>query len=70
MRLEFNHKIMMQYLQHTKLATDIMYNPNAMTFTSSNEKGIHIWNPETGESLFQVNLEIGSSADKFEASSQ
>ena len=68
LRLEFNHKIMIEYHSHTKLATDIIYNPNAMTFTSSNEKGIHVWIPESGETLFQIAFEIGGNYDQIDLS--
>ena len=29
-------------------------------FTSYNEKGIHVWHPESAEKLFQVNFDIGA----------
>ena len=60
LRLEFNHAIMARYTDHSKLANGILYNPNAMVFTSYNEKGIHVWHPETIEKLFQVNFDIES----------
>ena len=69
-RLEFNHKIMIEYHEHTKLPKDLIFNPNSRTFTSFNEKGVHIWNPETGENLFQIAFEIGGNYEKFEISPQ
>ena len=66
---------MARYQEHSKLAQGILYNPNAMVFTSYNEKGIHVWHPramssgsnaydgsETAEKLFQVNFDIANAA--------
>ena len=35
-------------------------------FTSYNEKGIHVWHPESAEKLFQVNFDVASAAQAAE----
>jgi len=59
LRLEFSESTICEYTQHSKTATGILYNPNARCFTSYNEKGIHVWNPQTGQRIFEAVFELG-----------
>lgn len=59
MRLEFSQKTIVDYTNHSKVANSVIYNPNARCFASYNEKGIHVWNPETGKRIFEAVFELG-----------
>ena len=63
LRLEFASNTIAEYLGHSKMATGIIYNPNAMCFASFNEKGIHVWNKETCTKIFQASFELGMTQD-------
>ena len=37
---------------------------NNRCFTSYNEKGIHVWNPDNGKHIFEATFELGNTKDK------
>ena len=52
-QLEFSHQEVCTYTQHFKMVNGIMLNRNTRCFTSYNERGLIVWNPETLETLFK-----------------
>ena len=64
MRLDFSQSTIVEYTQHKKVATGIIYNPNAMCFTSFNEKAIHVWNPQNAKKIFAATFELGNTHDR------
>ena len=40
------------YTKHSKQAKGIIYNENTRCFTTWNDKGMHVWHPDTAEQLF------------------
>lgn len=52
-QLEFSHQLQCHFTRHAKTAKGVLLNKNTRCFTSWNERGLIIWNPETMETLFR-----------------
>ena len=61
--MEFSQSTIVEYTQHNKCPTGVMYNENAGCFASYNEKGIHVWNPKNGRRIFEAIFELGMTQD-------
>lgn len=56
-RLEFGHTFTSVYKNQGGLGVkNIFWNPNSKAFVSYNEKSLHVWNPRTEQSLFNINF--------------
>ena len=61
------HKEYFSIQTQRKSIQSLLINHLIRVFTSFNEKAIHVWHPETGEQLFNVNFDLNSATQALTA---